>query len=359
MRNKILSEIAAHRLPDLAALYSIDEGSLRLLDGHEGCQNLVYSYTSFGEERVLRISFRDDRDRSQIEGELEFILHLREGGVSVAYPIASSGGRFVETLDLDTRPVHCVSFIRARGSRLSDMGYKYREGVPLTRYFEDFGAALGKMHRLSHSFMPSESSRRRPDWIDSIEARIREYMPPNLGNTRKAFESLLEETKRLAKDESRYGLTHGDFGDGNFMIDYETGEITPFDFDDCRYNWYIYDLADAWTKGFGWAQFESSVEKRKDVMANWFDHVLKGYSSEREPDSSALDRLPFFLKLVEMDNFLDELRYRTLSGEGLEPDEELGYTIRCIDEGIPYFGFFEQIYSTEHPFVLDEGDCRS
>ncbi len=355
MRNRVSTEIAAHRARDLADLYSIDEGSLRPIAEHDGCQNLVYFYTSSGDERVLRISYREDRDRCQIEGELEFIHHLREGGASVAYPLSSRKGSLVETLDLGFRPVHCVSFVKAAGSRLSEMGYRYREGVPLTRYFEDFGAVLGMMHRLSASFAPSEASRRRPDWIGTIEEGIRAYLPPGMKRIRGAFESLLEEAGRLAKGEADYGLTHGDFGDGNFSIDYGSGEITVFDFDDCRYNWYLYDLADAWTKGFGWARFEGSPEKRNEIMADWFDHVLKGYSSERDSDRAGLERLPFFLKLVEMDNFLDELRYRTLSGEGLEPDGELGYTIRCIEEGIPYFGFFDPIYSPEHPFELGEG----
>jgi Ser/Thr protein kinase RdoA (MazF antagonist) len=107
--------------------------------------------------------------------------------------------------------------------------YRYPEGVPLARYFQDFGAAPGEMHRLSRSFMPSDESRRRPDWIGIIEAGIRDYLPPGLEITRKAFESLIEEAKRLTRDEADYCRTHGDFGDGNFAIDYDSGEVLEAD----------------------------------------------------------------------------------------------------------------------------------
>ena len=39
-----------------------------------------------------------------------------------------------------------------------------------------------------------------------------------------------------------------------------------------------------------------------------------------------------------------------------EPDEDmqaqLDYRIRCIEEGIPYMGFFDSIYSPGRPFSL-------
>lgn len=47
----------------------------------------------------------------------------------------------------------------------------------------------------------------------------------------------------LPKDADSYGLIHNDFNDGNFTVDYDNDNITAFDFDDCCYFWFMYDIA--------------------------------------------------------------------------------------------------------------------
>lgn len=39
-------------------------------------------------------------------------------------------------------------------------------------------------------------------------------------------------------------------------------------------------------------------------------------------------------------------------GEELECEEDLLYLIQCIENDIPYKGFFSEIYSCEMPFEL-------
>lgn len=67
-------------------------------------------------------------------------------------------------------------------------------------------------------------------------------------------------------------------------------------------------------------------------------------------DAEWLARLPLFLKLVHVVEFLHFVQYID------EPDEEvqaeLNYRIKCIEDDIPYLGFFDRIYSPERPFSL-------
>ena len=44
------------------------------------------------------------------------------------------------------------------------------------------------------------------------------------------------------------------------------------------------------------------------------------------------------------------------AGEEPEYDEELSYLIKCMEEDIPYMGFFHEIYSCEEPFEYEERD---
>ena len=76
-----------------------------------------------------------------------------------------------------------------------------------------------------------------------------------------------------------YGLIHNDFNDGNFTVDYDNGDITVFDFDDCCYFWFIYDLACAWESGIGRVMFRPLAE-RKDFMNCYMEDMMAGYNKE-------------------------------------------------------------------------------
>ena len=66
-----------------------------------------------------------------------------------------------------------------------------------------------------------------------------------------------------------YGLIHNDFNDGNFTVDYDNGDITVFDFDDCCYFWFMYDLACAWEGGIGRVMFRPLAERRLSWTIIW------------------------------------------------------------------------------------------
>lgn len=76
-----------------------------------------------------------------------------------------------------------------------------------------------------------------------------------------------------------YGLVHFDFSDGNNHIDMGNGNITVFDFDNCMYCWYIFDLANLWTHGEGGATLRIPTNGRKE----W--KLVKDCVNSREPSA--------------------------------------------------------------------------
>jgi len=44
-------------------------------------------------------------------------------------------------------------------------------------------------------------------------------------------------------------MIHFDYNDGNYSIDFDTGQITVYDFDNSLFGWYMYNLADLWGNG--------------------------------------------------------------------------------------------------------------
>jgi Ser/Thr protein kinase RdoA (MazF antagonist) len=355
-RQVALESIRQSLLPQLAELYSVEPDDIRLLpDYHEG-QNLVFFYERTAVEYVLRVSFRDDRVPDQILAELDFVNYLYEHGVRVSRPIVSREGRFMEILQSDDHRFAVVSFERARGHRLPDRGYQYREGVLIDEYFHNWGRLLGQMHRLAQQYTPNSPARTRPELLDVLANHsIPTYLPPSFDKVRERFEALHATVSMLPKSSDVYGLIHADFSDGNFCVDYANGDITAFDFDDAAYCWFMYDLADAWRCGVGWTATEKDPGKRREFMDQYFDTLLSGYAHEHSLPDAWLNRLPLFLKLIEMEAVLSEFREIAVNGADEEYDGALAYQLKCIEEDVPYLGFFDSIYSHDHPFELPPG----
>jgi len=92
------------------------------------------------------------------------------------------------------------------------------------------------------------------------------------------------------------------------------------------------------------------LEERKLFMDRYMDQVMEGYNRENTLTAEWLERLPLFIKLIQIEEFLHYAQYIK------DPDEEvqsgLRYKQKCIEDEIPYMGFFDLIYSPEKPFAL-------
>ena len=350
-RNEIVQLCENKALEPAARLFGVSKDQLGKFDDYEGCANLVYQYESDGHPRILRISFRSDRTVELIQAELHFVNHLAENGVRVSRPTPSRNGNLVETLQAEGVTFHVVSFIKRRGMRVPDNGYRYREGVSINEYFQNWGQVLGQMHRLAKNYKPPSDSIRRPEW-HSWEYYSGFPYADKLPVIQKKYGRLIAELHALPKDVNSYGLIHNDFNDGNFTVDYDNGDITVFDFDDCCYFWFMYDIACAWEGGIGRVMFRPLAE-RKDFMDRYMDQVMIGYSRENTLSDEWLARLPLFLRLVQMQELMHFAQYMD------EPDEELQselrYKVYCIENDIPCMGFFDAVFDPGKPFTLEAG----
>jgi Ser/Thr protein kinase RdoA (MazF antagonist) len=232
--------------------------------------------------------------------------------------------------------------------RVPDNGYRYREGVPIEEYFQNWGQVLGQMHRLTKTYKPLSESIRRPDW-HTWEYYSGFPYAERLPAIQKKYDRLIAELHALPKDTDSYGLIHNDFNDGNFTVDYDNGDITVFDFDDCCYFWFMYDIACAWEGGIGRTMFRPLAERR-DFMDRYMEQVMTGYNRENTLSDDWLARLPLFLRLIQMQELMHFAQYLDDPDEELQ--SELRYKIHCIENDIPYMGFYDDVFSPERPFEL-------
>ena len=300
------------------ALYALDGYEYLHVPGHEGGRNEILVCRKDGENRyVLRVSALEDRTEEDYLAETEFVHYLAEHGAPVADVIPSVNGRLSECVEEDGKQVFVSLFQYARGMLMADNGYRYREGAPLEEYFYNTGKALGALHRLAKEYRPAH---RRPEFLDRYSMDyLDRLIPDDHAELKQAIARRLEACRTLPKDREAYGLVHFDFCDGNYHVDMDNGAITVFDFDNCIYSWYMFDLAHVWTHGVGWFRHIPDPAKRMEGMKHYFDTVLEGYRSETDVPDGLLEKLTMFIDLTIIEYIVDE--YECSARESTLPDE--------------------------------------
>ena len=319
-------------------LYALGRYECHPVSEHEGGRNYVYICSCKGENKyALRISALGDREAEDYLAEIEFVHYLAQNGAPVTDVIPSVNGKMVECIEWMGKTIYISLFTYAKGMLISDNGYRYREGVSLDEYFYNTGKTLGEIHKLSKKFSPSY---RRPEYFERYDMKyIDQLIPDTYVTLKEAIARKLEVFQNLPIDKCNYGLVHFDFSDGNYHIDMNTGEITVFDFDNCMYCWYMFDLANLWTHGVGWCQFEENAQKRKAFMNHYFDMILQGYRSETDVSAELLEQLALFIDMVLIENVIDEFECCERAGEELDY-EDIVDAAECLIKSIPYTQFF-------------------
>jgi Ser/Thr protein kinase RdoA (MazF antagonist) len=351
LREEILKGYERLILNTAGQLFEIDADQCSRFADFEGCANLVYECRRQDDPLILRVSYRPDRSHSLIRAELDYVRYLAGNGVKVAVPIPSVNGKDLESLVVDDASLHLVCFTKGKGMRVPDNGYRYREDAPIEEYFQNWGRMLGKMHALSKAYTPKSAADVRPDWfsLHAADLDLDQLVPHGLDKVYDKITHLLDEIADLPRESDSFGLIHGDFNDGNFTVDYQNGDMTVFDFDDSCYFWFIYELASAWEGGTGRTMF-ADLKARWNFMDHYMGQVLEGYSSENVLSDAWLYKLPLFIQLIQVEEFLYFAKYY---GKGdPEIQSELDYKIYCLERELPYMGFFDPIYSPERPFSI-------
>jgi amicoumacin kinase len=266
--------------------YGIAPQQVRLLDGFE---SFMYAFEKDGRCYILRLGHSRRRSPDLIRGEVDWINYLADGGAGVARAVLSAQGNLVELID-DGRGGHflATAFVKAPG------GPAWENGRWTPELFVEYGRLLGRMHRLTKSYQVPNPAWRRPQWDDPRMMETDRLLPPSEQAIIAKYHALMAELRALPQERDGFGLVHQDAHAGNFFVD-EAGQITLFDFDDCVYGHFVYDLAMA---------LFYAVTNRADAAEfgpHFWAHLWRGYQQENRLDPAWLALIPRFLKLREID----------------------------------------------------------
>ncbi len=233
--------------------------------------NQVYSFKESGETRFLRLTSSYDRTKQQVNAELDFINHLHRGGVSAMLPVSSTAGRLIEDIPFANGFLFACAFEEAKGERFRYDSAKFNKD-----HFRLRGKTLGQVHALSKVYVPSGSFRRLAWDEDKLLLSADDFLPTSQKIVWRAYDALKERLRDYPKSNQTFGLIHGDLGETNYR--YRDGQLNIFDFDDCCYHWFAYDVAIT-VYPHGW---------RKEGL-QLLDWLLEGYSENMQLDVTLAD----------------------------------------------------------------------
>jgi Ser/Thr protein kinase RdoA (MazF antagonist) len=324
MDPKIVKRYNDDILHEAMQRYGIKENQIELLDGFE---SFMYEfYRPQDGEFILRVGHSSRRTPEMIAGEVDWINYLGRGGANVSRAILSKNGNLVEAIeDGHGEQFLATAFLKALGKPSWET-----EWTP--EFVDHYGRVIGRIHRLTKDYVSPNPAWRRGEWDAPGNLDLEKWLPTSETIALQKFQALMRHFETLPKDRESYGLIHQDAHGGNFFV--HNGQITLFDFDDCVYSWFIYDIA--MVLFYAAMAAEDKVAYTQDFMRNF----LRGYAQENKLDPKWLRELPYFLKLREID--LYALIHFSFDVENLTDPWNINYMNRrkdLIENEVPYIEF--------------------
>lgn len=304
--------------------YGTTPAALTELDGFE---SFIYEYQQDGQAYILRISHSERRSEAMIRGEVDWINFLVAGGAGASQVIDSKDGNLVEMAE-DGHGEFFIGTVFEKAPGIPPLKFGWSDQL-----HETYGKTLGRLHRLTKDYIPSDPLAFRPQWDDSIMLIEESWLPDSERITYQKYQEIVAKCRTLPQIREEYGLIHFDAHAGNFFVA-DDGRIHLFDFDDCHYNWFANDIAIA---------LFYRVMGKKDEAAfteNFMKHFIRGYQSENTFNPEWLDLIPMFLKMRELD--LVAIIHRSFDLETTDDDWILWYMDgrrEKVENDVPYLDY--------------------
>jgi amicoumacin kinase len=267
--------------------YNISIDKIELLDGFE---SFIYKFQRPDGQFILRIGHSSRRSPDLIWGEVDWINYLAAGGTSVARAILSKNGNLVEPVgDGQGGEFLCTAFVHALGKEVR------REQID-DRLVINYGRLVGRMHALAKAYHVSNPAWMRYAWDAPENNTAERQMPAKEALALQKYREVLAHLQSLPREADGYGMIHQDAHLGNAFVD-DCQQLTLFDFDDCVYGHFIYDIAMV-------LFYVANGQPDPAAYTGWFMPLfLSAYRQENRLDPAWLAELPHFMKLREIDLF--------------------------------------------------------
>lgn len=222
-----------------------------------------------------------------IRGEVEWVEFLAGSGLSVSRPIRSLGGQLVEQILMAEDTYTVICFESAVGKHIMESDYS-------DTLFRLMGTFMGRMHQVTKYYLPSTVIK-RSDWSKEADLIANIKLPESENSILQRYAEVQGHIKTLSKSRDSYGLIHADFHHGNLCL--ERDALCLYDFDACRYSWFVDDIAIA-------VFFATVLNPKDDARAKFLNSFLEGYSMENNLEEGWLNEISYFISLREIGRYI-------------------------------------------------------
>lgn len=255
--------------------------------------NFVGSYGRGGNEFILRITKESHRPFRVVMGEVDWINYLSEKSISVSIPVPSVRGQLVEKIEIDNY-VTVVSFVKAEGRPPTD-----DDLLKSGDHIREMGRLMGQMHVATKGYAPRSHDAQRPHWYEDANSIASIDLPESENEVIQEYVQLNQYLSQLPVSGEVYGLVHMDFHQNNLFFD--GMKITMFDFDACRYSWFINDIAVA---VFYAIPLYLNAEAGASRGNQFLKHFMQGYRGENTLGSEWFKHIPAFIRHREIGRYI-------------------------------------------------------
>lgn len=273
--------------------YNVDVSTLQLLGGFS---NNVFECIRNGEKMILKFYPSSKYKKDSIYAEVDWINFLYSSGVNVTEPIYSANDKLIEVIRLENdEECYVVAFEKAKGTFINTADTE----IWNENFFYKLGKTLGKIHLLSKNYKLSHKKIKKQDWNKSL--LFTESLDHVSEIVVEKWEKFITDLNQLPINTDGYGMIHNDLHQNNYYI--YNNEIILFDFGDCEYNWFIYDIAIVLYHSVQTID-ENDREARNNFAIIFIKSFLQGYLEENKLDSYWLSKLPFFLNYRQIYSYI-------------------------------------------------------
>ena len=231
---------------------------------------------------ALRIHRPQYHSRSEVEAELAWLSQLAAQGIRVPAPVRGLDGRATQCVHR-----HGHAFLVALFPWMP--GHEPDEAELMGTY-PHIGRLLATLHMAAREADPRLD---RPYWdypdlIDNSPwgswCANPELSSADQAIITAALTTIGERLRHHSRRGDNFGMIHADLRPTNVLRDGE--ELTPIDFDDCCYSWYLFDIAAS-----------LSFLEADPRLGDWIRALLKGYVSMSPLTDADIALLPAFIML--------------------------------------------------------------
>lgn len=248
--------------------------------------NSMYVFNKGLKSYFLRFTHSDYHDRSLVNAETDWVHFLEKNSVGVVSTVESLTGNTVETILCEKGYYSVVCYERARGNHVKK--FDWNENL-----FKKLGQMTGRMHLLAKEYTPMPTRQRKnfynDNYLELVSGNLTADEPEI---TEKLFDSVKTiQTIPVTKDT--YGIMHNDIHRGNYFL--KGNSITLFDFEDCAYSWFAYDIATQLYDALNLNIYK--VFQRDSYIQYFLINFMEGYNRENELSEEMMEHLPTFMTL--------------------------------------------------------------